>query len=148
MNVDTFVVQISFSIWTVIQFTKLLSVSKIHLQHDRKPLNEEKKPFLRNIGIFNAISNYNMVYKFVDWIQYNRDINHWLKYDIISKIPYLLIHLWGCSPLLKHSISTLTPCLWHQTVILPLRKENCVFCLEYYLMFGQKLSCYVLCIFP
>ena len=38
MNVDTFVVQISFSIWTVIQFTKLLSHSKIYLQHDRKPL--------------------------------------------------------------------------------------------------------------
>ena len=75
MNVDTFVVQISFSIWAVIQFTKLLSYSKINLKHDRKPLNEETKASLRNIGIFYAISNYNMLYKFVDSIHYNRD-NH------------------------------------------------------------------------
>ena len=137
MNADTFVVQISFSIWAVIQFTKLISYSKIHLQHDRKPLNEEKKPSLRNIGIFSAISNYNMLYKFVDSFHYNRD-NLWLKYDIISKIPYLPIHSSWCSRLLKHSISTSTPFLWHQTVILPLLKENCVFVLSIILFLAKK----------
>ena len=74
MNADTFVVQMSFSIWTVVQFTKLLSFSKIHLQDDRKPLNEKEKPSKRNIGIFYAISNYNILYKHVDSSHYNREI--------------------------------------------------------------------------
>ena len=83
MNVDTFVVQISFSIWAVIQSTKFVSYSKIHLQHDRKPLNEEKKPSLRNIGIFYAISNYNISYKLVDSSHYNREIKSIIDFNMI-----------------------------------------------------------------